>query len=278
MMVIYFKKYTIAICVIAVALPIIASTLWPLLFGQLMATSAMGLFLMIGLFIVGLFLGYLIFEKKAEALAEGYTAKYNEKCDPQAFLSEGKRLAEEIKYPYNALGAWYMSYYAQALLDIGNADEAKRIYDDISKSIEANKRGIDKIGIIANLIPLDEKINPASSTVELIDQGLKICKSDNIRSAKPFEDFFESQKKIAVARLAGNEELIARLSEKIRSSAQYPMRIRVEYAWSEASACYRLGDYSEEKRLLHYVVKNGNRLILVSKAQKRLNAMDDFKS
>lgn len=273
-MVIYFKKYTIAICAIAILLPVIASTLWPLFFGQLMAASAIGLFLMIGLFVAGLFVGYLVFEKKAESLAEGYIAKYNEKCDPNAFLSEGKALAEAIKYPYNALAAWYMSYYAQALLDTGDADAAKEIYGNISKSIEANKRGVDKIGIIANLIPLDEKIDSPGSTIKLIDQGLKICKSNNASTIKPFEDFFDSQKKIAIAKLTNNERLIASLSEKIRSSAQYPMRIRVEYAWTEASACYRLGDRSEERRLLQYVVKNGNKLILVKKAQRRLNAID----
>lgn len=272
-MIVYFRKYTIFVCVIAVALPVIVSTVWPLFTGQMMAASIGGLVLMFALFVLGLLFGYAIFEKHAEGIVDGYLSKYNEGCDPEALISEGAQLADEIKFPCNQIGSWFMGYYAQALLDVGDVERAKAISDGLRQSMEAAKTSEVKAGIMANLLPLSEKLDGSSEALELADKGIEHCNQIPARKAGQLSDFFSSQKKILEAQSSDDQAAIARLSESIRASALYPMRIRVEYAWDEARAEYKLGDVDEEKRCLRFVSDYGNKLALVAKAQQRLASL-----
>ncbi len=272
-MIIYFKKYTILVAVIAIALPVIVSTVWPLATGQIMAASIGGLALLFALFILGFLGGYAILERKAEGIVDGYIAKYNEACDPEAFITEGEQLARQITFPCNQIGSWFMGYYAQALLDVGKVDEVNAIAEGLRQSIDSAKKSIDKAGIAANLLPLTEKLADTDASLALVDEALGYCEQAGPRGTSQLRDFFNSQKKVLDARKSGNQREIADLSERIRASAAYPTRIRVEYAWDEASAQYRLGDTAEERRCLEFVVSHGSKLALASKAQARLKQL-----
>lgn len=268
----YFKKYSIFVCIVAVALPIVVSTIWPLLTGHMMAASIGGLIGMFVLFILGLLLGYAIFERKAESVVDGYLAQYNEECDPEALVSEGSNLASAIQFPCNQIGSWFMGYYAQALLDIGQPGRAREIYDGLMTSYQASRKPTEKAGILANILPLSEKMDDVDTTLGLINEGLALCDAGG-KNVAPLRDFLFSQKRILDARKLGDQRVIGDLAEKVRSSAQYPMRLRVEYAWDEASADYRLGDLAEERRCLEFVVARGNKLALVAKAKDRLEKL-----
>lgn len=272
-MIAYFKKYTIYVCIIAVALPVIVSSLWPLVTGQLMAASIGGLIGMFALFIVGLLVGYGIFERKAESVVDGYLARYNDDCDPQALIEEGAWLAEAIAFPCNQMGSWFMGYYAQALLDAGQPDRAREIAEGLTTSMHAAKTPAMRAGILVNLLPLAEKLESPQDALGLLNQGLQWCDEDDERKVAPLREFLLSQKKVLDARAGGDQRALAQLSRSIASSDAYPMRIRVEYAWDEASAQYKLGDTAAEKEALQFVAQHGNKLALAAKAKERLAAL-----
>ena len=266
----YFKRYSIYVSIIAIALPVIASTVWPLATGQMMAASIGGLVDMFALFVLGLFVGYAIFGRRADAETEKYLALYNDDCDPGALVEEGAKLASAIQFPCDQSGSWFLGYYAQALLDLGRAEQAKAIEQGMRTSMEAAKKPAVKIGILANLLPLVEKTDGAQAAMQLADEGIELCGQVGDAGAVQIRDYLESQRKVLAAELSDDPAGIEKLSASIAGSDKYPMRIRVEYAWQEASAAYRLDDAVTERKGLAFVADHGGRLALAAKAKERL--------
>lgn len=269
----YFKKYTFAVCAIAIALPVIVSTIYPLVTGQIMAASIGGLIGLFVLLFVGLFIGFGIFERKAEAVADGYIAAYNDHCDPETFIEEGAALAQNITMPCNQNGAWFLGYYAQALLDVGEVARAKEIEEGLLQSFRAAKNPLVAVHILIQVLPLEEKLGDPEQVRSLIAEGLKLTEEDPKGALTPARDFLLSQQKLFDARTGGDESVRAHLDEQICTSDAYPMRIRVEAAWDGAAAYFRLGDQEQEKKLLSFAAEKGNKLALATKARARLEKL-----
>ena len=270
-MVVYFKSYVVLMCAIAVGLPVVYSTVYPMMTGQLAASSLSGLITMFVLFILGMLLGFGFFERRAQAKADGWVALYNDRCDPQAFVGEGASLASAMSPPYTQASAWYMGYYAQAKLELGDAQDAKDILDAMLSSIDSAKKPIVGIGVLVNAVPLMEKIEGPSKTLSMIQDGLSLC--DHVKGAASAQcrDFLQSQLSIVEARSQQDYRKVESLDETVWRSSRYPVRIRAEYAWDGASAAYHLGDLSTEKKALEYASKNGGSLAIASKAAERLS-------
>lgn len=266
----YFKGYTIGICVVAVALPVVTSTVWPLFTGQMMASSLGGTLLMFALFVVGMFLGWLIFSRLADHKVQKMIDAYNDDCDPDTLIREGSNIATQVAYPCNQAASWFMGYYGQALLDSGNAQLAKNILGGLRLSIDAAKNPQDKVGILVNYLPLDEKIDGMKTALEVVNEGIGYCQEAGSAQISSFFDFLKSQKKIMEDLVSGDREKAIATCEKIKSDAAYPYRLRVEYAWIEASKIYGTGDRQKEISCLGFIVKHGNKLALVAKAKARL--------
>ncbi len=113
----YVKKYVIVACVIAVVIPLVVSTVWPLFTGQIMAASVGGLILLLALFFGGFLVAVRVMGRKADELVDSYIALYDEKCDPQAFVDASRDIASSVVVPFTPSGAWFVGYYAQAMLD-----------------------------------------------------------------------------------------------------------------------------------------------------------------
>lgn len=269
----YFKRYTIYVCIIAVALPVIASTVYPLFTGQIMAASLAGMLAEIGLLFLGMVIGFGIFERRAEARTNQLLSYYDDDCDPKRLVDEGASLAEAIGFPCNESGAWYLSAYAQALLDAGQVERAEHIQEGLEASIEAAKKPEAKAGILVNLVPLVEKTGSEEEALFLITWGLELLRDKTSPAAAERRSYLNSQKAILDARRSGNAADAIRLDEAIKTNPSYPMRIRVEYAWSEAGACFRIGDVAAERANLRFVVENGGSLRLVDQARVRLDAV-----
>lgn len=269
----YFKKYVIGVCVIAIALPVVASTIWPLVTGQLMAATLGGLALELVLFFGGLFVGYQLFSRRADNVADGFVYLYNVDCQPEAFLTHGKSLAEAITFPCTDQGAWYMGFYAQACLDAGRKDEAARIEEGLRQSIAAQKNSAQRCGVIIALIPLVEKTGTLPQVQELIQEGLKAIEGDARPAAAVQREYLMSHEKVVQARVAQDFSKLVALDESVVQSNAYPMRIRVEFAWDAASASFKLGNTEDEQRLLRFIVDHGGSLMLVNQAKKRLEAL-----
>lgn len=266
----YFKGYTIGICVIAVALPVIVSTIWPFVTGQMMAASFMGMVLMFALFAVGMFLGYLIFSKLADSKIQVMLDAYNNDCDPTLLVQKGAQIAAQIAYPCNQAASWFMGYYGQALLDAGNAQLAKNILGGLRLSIDAAKSPEDKAGILVNYLPLDEKIDGMNQALDVVNEGIGYCDKASGRHSASYLDFLESQKKILEDLVSPDKSKAVAVCDKVRADAAYPARLRVEYAWIEASKLYGSDDVAKETSCLQFIIRKGNKLALVEKAKARL--------
>lgn len=267
----YFKKYVIAVCAIAVLLLIVASTLWPLMTGQIMAASLLGMVLQFVLFFGGLLIGYVIFERRAERVADGYLYLYDVDCNPEALISHGSALARAITFPCNGSGAWFLSSYAQACLDVGRMDEARTILSGLRESVSAQKKPAQKVEIIMYLIPLEEKMGTLAEVSRLIEEGIHLVSEDASPEASVRRDYLTSQRVLANARASHDYEKLVKLDDAVVSSSAYPMRIRVEYAWDAASACFKLKDEGTERKLLSFIVDHGGSLALVARAKERLS-------
>lgn len=267
----YFKGYTIGICVIAVALPVITSTLWPIFTGQMMAASLAGMVMMFVLFAVGMAIGYFIFSRLADSKVQKWIDEYNNKCDPDLLISQGAQIASQIAYPCNQPSSWFMGYYGQALLDSGNSQFAKNILGGLRLSIDASKTPIEKAGILVNFLPLDQKIDGAKKALGVVEEGLSYCKEAKSPQAASYDDFLKSQQRILEGITSGNVDTATAICEKIKTDPAYPLRLRVEYSWIEASKLYGTDDIAKETSCLDFVVRNGNKLVLVEKAKKRLS-------
>ncbi len=269
----YFKKYTIYVCIIAVALPVITSTVYSLAYGQIMASSFSGMLIEIALLFLGMIIGFNIFERKAEAKTSALLATYNDACDPEKLVHDGAQLASNISFPCNESGAWYLSTYAQALLEVGRIDEAQKIYDGIEHSIEAARKPEAKAGTLVNLVPLSEKMRTLDETISLIEKGLDLLRGQTSGAATERRAYLNSQKMVFDARKKGDLHDVVKLDEVVKTNPGYPMRVRVEYAWNEGSAFYRLGNKEAERENLAFVIEHGGSLKLVGQAQTRLAAL-----
>ena len=272
-MIVYFKSYVVLVCGIAIALPVVYSTVYPMMTGELVASSLSGLITLFVLFILGLLLGFGIFERKAQAKADSWVALYNDQCDPEAFLREGADLAEGMRPPYNQVSAWYMGYYAQAYLDSGDTHDAKAVLDALLSSIESARKPAEKVGIIVNTIPLLDKIEGAHAALGLVDRGFDICAECKGSAVSQYREFLESQSSVLNARVSGDARKALEMDESVWHSQRYPRRIRVEYAWDGASAAYSCGESATEKEALEYVADNGGELALAQKAEDRLSSI-----
>lgn len=266
----YFKGYTIGICVIAVALPVVTSTIWPFVTGEMMASSFMGMVMMFVLFAIGLFLGYFIFSKLADSRVQVMLDEYNNNCDPSLLIHKGAQIATQIAYPCNQAASWFMGYYGQALLDAGNVQMAKNILGGLRLSIDAAKGPEEKAGILVNYLQLDEKIDGMKQALDVVNEGIGYCKQAKGSHAASYLDFLDSQKTILEDLLSPDKSKAIAVCEKVRADAAYPARLRVEYAWIEASKLYGSGDDSKEASCLQFIIRKGNKLALVDKARARL--------
>ncbi|WP_165060282.1 MULTISPECIES: hypothetical protein [unclassified Adlercreutzia] len=269
----YFKKYSIIACVIGIAPSILVTTVYPLFTGTIMAASVGGLLLLFVIFFASLTLGVNMMERKAEKDTTDMLSLYNDKCDPQALIDKGKTVAANITFPCKDTGAWFMSYYAQAMLDVGNKDDALNVERGLRSSMQAAKKPQAKVGILVNLIPLVDKTGGTEQAMQLIQEGLQISEGDPSPIAATRRAYLTSQDKIMKVRASGDALEAVKMDESIIGSTEYPMRIRVEAAWAQARAYFRLADAAGERTALDFVIKHGNKLALVSQAQQRLSAL-----
>lgn len=269
----YYRKYQIIACIIAVVPALVATTAWPLATGQIMAASFAGLGAVLVIFFLSMMIGFKLMSGKADAETDALLSLYNDGCDPEALLAQGKTLAGAIAFPCKEAGAWFMGYYAQAALDAGDVDRARNISNGLRHSIDVAKTQAEKAGVLVNLVPLAEKMEPAQDVLALIDEGLSYAAQDPAPTAAQRRDFLESQKRMVQTRTAGDARAQADMDAAVRGSNAYPERIRVEAAFDEARACFKLGEKMQERACLEYVVSKGNKLALTARAKEMLAAV-----
>ena len=123
----YYKRYAIISCVVAVAVPLAVSTAYAAVTGKIMAASLDGLIVLLLLLFGTMVLMQGVFARRVDGRTAQLLALYNDDCDPEAFVEQGRAVADAITEPYDVTGSWFMTYYGQALLDAGKADQARKV-------------------------------------------------------------------------------------------------------------------------------------------------------
>lgn len=269
----YVKKYVIIACVIAAAVPIVVSTAWPLFTGQIMAASLNGLILLLALFFGGLFIGVRVMGRKADQLVDGYIALYDEGCDPKAFVEASRDVAEAVSVPFTPSGAWFIGYYAQAMLDLGFTDRAEKLRDMMFESIAKSKKISDQVSVIVDLVPLMTKLKGPADTLPVVEKGIELIGASSDAESVIQRDYLTGQAHILRARVEGEDESLIALYHDFVLREIVPLRVRVEYAWEEARVHFDAGDAARERECLKFVVEHGNKLALVEPARARLASL-----
>lgn len=269
----FYRKYVIAVCASAVVVSIVVSTIWAFVTGRVMASTIEGLLISLALFFGTLAVAGRIFNNKATEETERLFALYNDRCDPEAFVNEAADLARTAREARGELSSWVMSYYAQALLDVGKPEAARAIEAEQVGSVDALKKTADQAAVVVNMVPLAMKLDEPPVVMALIDHGIELIGDAEDFASTERRTYLQGQREIMEARLAGDNERLVGLYERIRTSAAGPLRVRVERAWDEAQLHFRAGDVERERACLQFVADKGNKLALVKPARERLAAL-----
>lgn len=269
----YYKKYAILTCVVAVAVPVAASTIYAAVTGRIMAASLDGLIILLLLLFGTMMLMQVLLSRRINEQTTGLLDLYNEQCDPEAFVAQGAKLAENITVPFNVDGSWFLTYYGQALLDAGKADQARQVLDSMAQSANRARKVVTKAGILLNEAPLATKLDGPEAALKLVDEAYQLLGGDGANPDDPRTIFLQGQRKLLGAEVAGDDAELRQFYAKAQQDASVPERLRVESAWKLARLSYRTGDAATERAMLQYVVDHGNKLALVPPARKQLQEL-----
>lgn len=267
------RKYMFMATGAGLVVTALVQTIYSLATKQAMAATLPGLALSLALFIVVTAFAAMHFSKRANEDADSLIALYDELCDPQAFADQGKATASAMTVPYDASSSWFMSYYAQALLDLGITQNAREIERAMYESVAESKKAEEQAQIITNLVPLSLKVLGPADTLPIIAKGLDLLNAGPALKLAPAIAFLENQQVIANAQVNKDDEKLVRFYNSTRLNEEVPLRIRVEQAWDEARIHYRTGNAEAERACLEFVVAKGNKLALVQPAKDRLRAI-----
>ena len=271
----YYKRYAIISCVVAVAVPLAVSTAYAAVTGKIMAASLDGLIVLLLLLFGTMVLMQGVFARRVDGRTAQLLALYNDDCDPEAFVEQGRAVADAITEPYDVTGSWFMTYYGQALLDAGKADQARKVAEALRESVAAARKPQAKVGIIANAVPLVAKVDGPKAALDLVGEGLELAGGQDADPADSRVVFLRGQQRLRQAEAADDDAELRSFYEKSVADAAVPERLRVESAWKLARLAFRSDDAATERRMLRYVVGHGGKLALVAPARKQLDALGD---
>lgn len=267
-------RYLVIASGLAIVVTAVIQTIYTTITGMAMSSTIPGMLLSIVLFGVIMFgvLGY--FGKKINTNVDEMVSLYDDACDPQAFTIAAQPYAETIPMPYDHQSSWFMSYFAQALLDLGEVQKAQRIEQNMYESIRMTQSVEVQAQIIVNLVPLINKVLGPADAIPVIQKGLELLESGQpVENAAQYEAYLRNQLTIAQALVESKDDTLARFYKAARTNPTVPLRVRVEQAWDEAKVCYRSGDLEREKECLEFIVEHGNNLALVKPAKERLASL-----
>lgn len=266
----YFRNYAFIAYIIGVATPVILVTALSWIFGFYIVATLPGLIAAILLMIVSLLTAKKIVTAKADRKADEMISLYNEKCDPAAFVESARVVASEIRPPYDGTGSWFLSFYALALDDLGQRNDAARIGQAMLSSAQMATDPQTKVAILVNIEPLVQRLFGVVQALEVVDQAQAVLAGSTDPDDVSRMNFLNWERGILEAIRDGDDEALVRRFSAIRGNDGYPMRVRVSDALLEASVHKSRGNAADERECLLFVVRNGNQLPAVKLANERL--------
>lgn len=269
----YFRNYAFVAYVLGVAVPVGLITASSWVFGFYVVYTLPGLIAAIVLLAACLLASKRIVTRMADRKADEYLSLYNDGCDPQAFLDAARNVAAAIRPPYEENGSWFLSFYALALDDAGQREEAARIGQAMLSSAQMARDPQQRAGLLVNIEPLIERLFGVDAALEVIAQAEEAVTASDSPDDGPRRDFLRSERALMEAIRNGDAATLTARFSAVRTNAAYPMRVRVSDALMEASVHKSRGDAAAERACLEFVVANGNKLPAVGLAQERLAAL-----
>ena len=271
-MVHYFPKMRILSFAIGCGIPIAALLVYWFGFGGMIGfTDPVGMVLL-ALLIFGPILSFNFFNRRASAEFDRIMNLYNEDCDPQAFVDEGALIVQNAQSPYNPFEAWFLSFYALALLDVGRAEEAAQIGKNMQDFAESAENNEEKASYLVNIIPLVLRLFGPAAGLSVIDRALEIVQNNPAPNSAEQEGYLISQKRMVEAVENHDAAYLLERCEAIRTNASgnQQMRVRVLEAEQEAQLREITGDAVGARECWQFVADNGNRLPSVEEARRHL--------
>ena len=267
-------RYLVIASGLAIVVTAVIQGVYTALFGVAMSSTVPGMLVSVALFGAVMFGVLAHFNKKISVSVDELISLYDDSCDPQAFVVSGQALADTLSVPYDHRSSWFMSYFAQALLDLGEVQRAQRIEQNMYDSIRQSESVEVQVQIIVNLVPLITKVLGPADAVPVIQKGLELLESqEGMADAPQYEAYLRSQLTIASATVNADNEMLIGYYSASRNNPAIPLRIRVEQAWEEAKIRYRTQDEQLEKECLEFVVEHGCNLALAKPAKERLSSI-----
>lgn len=244
--------------------------------GGLVPPSGMGVVTMLLLFASFAFMSVRIAGRRVDAQVEALLDAYNVGCDPAYLHEGGARLAATIRSSMekepasNALGSWFLSFYATAAADLGKTQEADEMARLMVNVATKQKDPLDQAAVMINLEPLVLRLHGATAAEALLKKALELLQQADQNQAAPYVAYAAGEGALLTCMQEGNTDSLLKIFEDVRANEAQHMRMRVMYADAAASIYQAQGNYVAERRLRSFVAENGNKLPLVAANQQRL--------
>lgn len=272
-MIIFYKNYMAVVYSVAILVSLLVMNIMVFVLGIPIAGSLGGVFLSFGVLVAATLIGTRIANNKVNEKVDGWLSAYNNDCDPKSFIDQSQELIPKIQPPYGEAGAWFLSFYGQALLEVGDLDGARKIEAGVYESVKLAKKSDEQVAVIVNFIPLAMKLLGPEQTILMIDQGLSMIGPEPKGANVMRKTYLEDQRALAQAKIDGDSEWLIKHYRATRNNVDVPVRLRVEKAWDEAGLHYQAGNAVEERECLQFVADRGGKLSLARLAADRLRAL-----
>ena len=266
----YFKKYVWAAYALSVLIPAASLAAFSLVMGGNGVKTLPGLFSSLMLFFACLYVMPRLMGQLADRKAEQLVSLYNDGCDPDAFRAQAAAPARAIGEPYTEAGSWFLSFYALALADGGQVEEAARIGEGLRASAAQAQDERERAALLVNMEPVVQRLLGARPALGAVEEAERLLEGDSSAETSQRRNFLAWERGVLEARLSGDDGVLAPKLAHVRETDGYPLRMRVLAAADEAAVRRRQGDGARERECLRFVVENGNRLPAVPEARARL--------
>ena len=267
----YFPKMKLIAFALGCGIPIAIALIYWLVFGGTIGVNLAGM-VVLALLIFGPILTFNVFNRKADARFEGIMNLYNEQCNPQAFIDEAEPLVARFTEPYGPFEAWFLSFYALALLDVDRTEEAAIIGKKMQDFALNTQNPDEKLGLLVNILPLVLRLFGPQAGMNIISQAQALINENPTPNNANQANYLESQRQMVQAVIDNDAEYLLSRCKSIREdeAGVQQMRVRVLEAHKEAQIRELQGDFAGARECWEFVRQYGNCLPCVKEAEQRL--------
>lgn len=267
----YFPKMKLTAFAIGCGIPVAIALIFWFGFGGSIGMSFAGM-VVLALLIFGPILTFNVFNRRADARFEALMDLYNDQCDPQGFIDQAQPLVSRFTEPYGAFEAWFLSFYALALLDVDRTEEAAKIGKNMQDFALATEDSDEKLSLLVNILPLVLRLFGPQAGLNVIRQAQEIIGENPTPNNANRANYLESQR-LMVEAVENNDA--AYLLERCKSIREnefggQQMRVRVLEAEKEAQIRELQGDHAGARECWEFIIENGNGLPCVREARKHV--------